>query len=175
MRICPAAVCLFASLASLALIGCGSDTPSGTTASGSGGGMPVSTLGDDCSQPIVFTDAWKGTNNFTEQVKFGKGSIVPYCAYEKRPAVFMQWVADKTEPDNFKVLVNGADDVTLIVFAGDTCSNTPIECTEDMIPVSQKHVAGTYVPVTDGQPITIVIAAKEDKVPTGTFDVSMGD
>ena len=169
-------------LAALALstsafvLGCGSsESKTSSAAAGGGGGGAPAAHGDSCSAPIVLTDHWMGTHDFTEPFSWGSGTATSCADQQSRPAVFLRWTADGTDSSSFKVLVDGSESVTLEIFEGESCDGTPKVCTDQKIAVGAPHVAGSYVPVVDGQPISVVVVSKESRAPSGDWTIWMGD
>ncbi len=167
---------MFLAVTAISALGCGSSESMTTSDASGGGGHILAKAGASCSSPIVLTDAWMGTHNFSEPFSWGSGSTKPACdSSTERPAVFIQWTADGDDASNFKIYVSGSESVTLEVFEDDTCSGQPKVCTHDKLPIGADHVAGAYVPVTNGQPLTAVVVARESSAPSGDWTISMGD
>jgi hypothetical protein len=164
-----AALRLSLALALLFAAGCGGDDSANSASSGGGAGV-------SCADPLVLVDSWMGTTNFTEAFRWGTGTFTPHCIGSgSHPAAFIRWTPDKTAASGFKVLVDGPEPVILEVFTGDACSGTPDVCTNMKAPVGTPHVAGTYLPIVEGRPISVVVIAEGSAPPSGSWTVFMGD
>jgi hypothetical protein len=163
------------------LIGCGGSSTDETTGSGgngSGGGNSSGEqkAGESCDEPLVLTDKYMGTFNFTESFTWGAGKFKPTCGTRAlRPSVFIQWTADADDADSFKVYVNGSESVALEVFDSAGCSGALEICSTNKLPIGADHVVGAYVPIRKGKPITVVVVANESAAPSGDWTISMGD